>query len=289
MSGENRAYFSLCHNSKEEIAMVNQKLFTMKQPELGRKISEIRKAKGLTQEELVEMCNLNVRTIQRIEAGEVTPRSYTIKALFEALGIQENQEFKEAENGKAVPTILYLALAGGILYFFASIFEISMEGEYVTGEYSFKKLGFMAAKSLSILGYVVFGIGWIKVSKLFPNQLLKISFWIMIVISAAWYLTDMVAINSSIIGFEDYYLVKISSFGFCYVLMGFGFIAYKNSFSSMGMVIGGLTLVSGVFIFSWIGAVVGLIFLSLAELGQIGLLMYLIPKVGRVQTPTFSF
>ncbi|MBN3519861.1 helix-turn-helix transcriptional regulator [Algoriphagus lutimaris] len=94
----------------------------MKQPELGRKISEIRKAKGLTQEELVEMSNLNVRTIQRIEAGEVTPRSYTIKALFEALGIQENIKLKEVENEKAVPSILYLALAGGILYFFASIF-----------------------------------------------------------------------------------------------------------------------------------------------------------------------
>ncbi|MCS5489833.1 helix-turn-helix domain-containing protein [Algoriphagus limi] len=47
----------------------------MKQPELGKKISELRKAKGMTQEELVEKCNLNVRTIQRIEAGEVTPRS----------------------------------------------------------------------------------------------------------------------------------------------------------------------------------------------------------------------
>ena len=57
----------------------------MKQPELGRKIAELRKAKGFTQEELVEKCNLNVRTLQRIEAGEVTPRSYTLKAIFSAL------------------------------------------------------------------------------------------------------------------------------------------------------------------------------------------------------------
>ncbi len=58
--------------------MVNQNLHAMKQPELGKKISELRKAKGMTQEELVEKCNLNVRTVQRIEAGEVTPRSFTI-------------------------------------------------------------------------------------------------------------------------------------------------------------------------------------------------------------------
>jgi transcriptional regulator with XRE-family HTH domain len=57
----------------------------MKQPELGKKIAELRKAKGLTQEELVEKCNINVRTLQRIETGEATPRSYTIKMIFAAL------------------------------------------------------------------------------------------------------------------------------------------------------------------------------------------------------------
>lgn len=57
----------------------------MKQPELGKKISELRKEKGLTQEELVDLCNINVRTIQRIEAGEVTPRSYTLKTILKAL------------------------------------------------------------------------------------------------------------------------------------------------------------------------------------------------------------
>jgi transcriptional regulator with XRE-family HTH domain len=57
----------------------------MKQPDLGKRIAELRKAKGLTQEELVEKCNLNVRTLQRIESGEVTPRSYTIKIIFSAL------------------------------------------------------------------------------------------------------------------------------------------------------------------------------------------------------------
>jgi transcriptional regulator with XRE-family HTH domain len=57
----------------------------MNQPQLGKKIAELRKAKGLTQEELVIVCKLNVRTLQRIESGEVTPRSYTIKIIFTAL------------------------------------------------------------------------------------------------------------------------------------------------------------------------------------------------------------
>jgi len=57
----------------------------MKQPELGRKIADLRKAKGYTQEELVEKCNLSVRTLQRIESGEVVPRSHTIRVIFAAL------------------------------------------------------------------------------------------------------------------------------------------------------------------------------------------------------------
>jgi transcriptional regulator with XRE-family HTH domain len=57
----------------------------MKQPHLGRKIADLRKSKGFTQEELVEKCNLNVRTLQRIEAGEVSPRSYTQRLIFKAL------------------------------------------------------------------------------------------------------------------------------------------------------------------------------------------------------------
>ncbi|WP_298425904.1 helix-turn-helix transcriptional regulator [uncultured Kordia sp.] len=65
----------------------------IQQPALGKKIAELRKSKGFTQEELVAKCNLNVRTLQRIEAGEVIPRISTIKLIFEALEI----EYESAE------------------------------------------------------------------------------------------------------------------------------------------------------------------------------------------------
>jgi transcriptional regulator with XRE-family HTH domain len=57
----------------------------MKQPDLGKKISELRLAKGLTQGELADKCNLSLRTIQRIESAEVAPRSYTVKLIFSNL------------------------------------------------------------------------------------------------------------------------------------------------------------------------------------------------------------
>ncbi len=57
----------------------------MKQPELGRKVSEIRNLIGLTQDELSKNCQLSLRTIQRIESGIVNPRSYTLKIIGDKL------------------------------------------------------------------------------------------------------------------------------------------------------------------------------------------------------------
>jgi len=54
---------------------------------IGTKIKELRLLKGLTQEELADKTGLSVRTIQRIESGEVDPRTYTLNALADALGV----------------------------------------------------------------------------------------------------------------------------------------------------------------------------------------------------------
>lgn len=75
----------------------------MNQPELGKKIAELRKSKGLTQEELVEKCNLNVRTLQRIETGGVTPRIYTLKVIFGALEYNSNDLFEITNSGYSMP------------------------------------------------------------------------------------------------------------------------------------------------------------------------------------------
>ena len=66
----------------------------MEQPNLGKRISELRKINGLTQQELAEQCKVNIRTLQRIENGVVTPRAYTVKAIFAALGC----DFLEKDN-----------------------------------------------------------------------------------------------------------------------------------------------------------------------------------------------
>lgn len=54
---------------------------------VGEKISEARKAKGLTQEEVAELSKVNLRTIQRIENNESVPRGKTLNLICEVLEI----------------------------------------------------------------------------------------------------------------------------------------------------------------------------------------------------------
>jgi uncharacterized Tic20 family protein len=54
---------------------------------IAKKIIHYRKLKGMTQETLSEVCGLNVRTIQRIESGEVDARLYTLKSIADALEV----------------------------------------------------------------------------------------------------------------------------------------------------------------------------------------------------------
>lgn len=134
----------------------------MTQPELGKKIAELRKAKGFTQEELVEKCNLSVRTLQRIESGEVAPRTYTIRLIFTALDfdIHENpsQGFSETKfrisdwlrqfygfvfemfNFKTHPMkkITILAVTLGLV--FAGVFILSSESKAQKAENAIKAI-----------------------------------------------------------------------------------------------------------------------------------------------------
>ncbi|WDF69631.1 helix-turn-helix transcriptional regulator [Sphingobacterium oryzagri] len=49
--------------------------------DIASKLIDARKRKGLTQQQLADLANITVRTIQRIERGESIPRAYTLKTL----------------------------------------------------------------------------------------------------------------------------------------------------------------------------------------------------------------
>lgn len=260
----------------------------MKQPQLGKKISELRKAKGLTQEELVEKCNLNVRTIQRIEAGEVTPRSYTVKALFEALDYQwegVKNGFKDEE--RKVPAYFYLAFAAGLVYFFLAFFEIGMEIEWLEGGSSDSN-AFIGVKIGTFISYAAFLYGWIRLESIFSNTVLKIALWTMLGANVIFYGMDFVSLMTGQLAIEDYYLIKLSGFGLGYAFLGVGYLAYRNLWSNIPQIVGALGLVAGIFIFSGIGVIFGLIPLTFFEIGQLGLMIYFIQKIGRTSSPDYN-
>lgn len=70
----------------------------MNQPDLGLKITELRQQKGLTQEKLAEYCEISARTIQRIESGEVEPRSFTRNSLSNILEFDLGKESTSNEH-----------------------------------------------------------------------------------------------------------------------------------------------------------------------------------------------
>lgn len=70
----------------------------MNQPDLGFFFLELRHLKGLTQGELAESCNLSLRTVQRIESAEVSPRSHTIKVILSCLDYDINNSSNNLSN-----------------------------------------------------------------------------------------------------------------------------------------------------------------------------------------------
>ncbi len=56
---------------------------------VARLVREGRTRKGITQQELSEACGISLRSVQRIENGEVLPRLYTIRVLAEQLEIAD--------------------------------------------------------------------------------------------------------------------------------------------------------------------------------------------------------
>lgn len=62
-----------------------QKAYTSEIKRLGKKIKKIRTAKKITQHTLAGLCEVDIRTIQRIEAGEFGMGLHILLALADAL------------------------------------------------------------------------------------------------------------------------------------------------------------------------------------------------------------
>jgi transcriptional regulator with XRE-family HTH domain len=69
---------------------------------IGDLIKQLRVKKGMTQEELASKTDISIRTIQRIESGEVDPRAFTLQSIAAALDVDFESLTGEVSVGEKV-------------------------------------------------------------------------------------------------------------------------------------------------------------------------------------------
>ncbi len=263
--------------------MVNQNIHTMKQPELGKRISELRKQKGLTQEELVEQCNINVRTIQRIEAGEVNPRSYTIKTILNVLGVNyeaEEEKVKEQLIFSATQKKAFnIAWIFGVVYFIIGFIETAADIYQFTGDDSFLNITMYAlVKLISAFSFAMFFYGFYTLATAFENQRIKIISALLIIAFVLSNLTDIFSRTMLDETIAIKIVIECILFGGLQLIFGITLIQLKDKLGQLALATGILEVIVGASLATVIFASVGIFFLLPAVVLEIILLYRLTKK-----------
>ena len=237
--------------------MVNKNIHTMKQPELGKRILELRKEKGLTQEELVEQCNINVRTIQRIEAGEVNPRSYTVKLILEVLGedfkIIESTSVEEKRKNnwtKSELKTLNNSWVYGVFYTIITLVGILMEVYFSTHKVS----GFwlLTLRIPYVILFFVFMIPFLKgykvIAEKFTNKLLTIAIYVYFIIAVIIAFSTFFIKSSGFISAVEVALsiFLMVIFGIGELVLGLGILKLKEALGSFAQITGIIKFINGI-------------------------------------------
>lgn len=283
----------------------------MKQPALGLKLSELRKAKGLTQEELVIRCNVSVRTIQRIEAGEVSPRSYTVRALLAAMGYpfelvldsedessnpvqhetealganEESGDSLDAEDHqeplkqsshqrKSQSAMLMLACLGGVAYLIAGSFEaVSDYYRFTQNDFLFEESGYISIKLLSLVSYTLFMLGFAHMGSIYRLPFLRMTALFSLGVAAIIIAYDVISINDEEVERIFVMIGSGTAAGATGVLFGIALRALKPGFGDLTSIAGILEIVAGVCLITVILALPGLILLWPAQFLEV-LILY---------------
>lgn len=268
---------------------------TMKQPELGKKIVELRREKGLTQEELVDRCNISVRTLQRIETGEVTPRVYTIKTILAALDydldrISESDDslfgkinlffrnlflidLDQDRSADYLVRQLNIAWISGLIYFIAGFAEapaeyFRMEEDRMIFSYTF----YVIMKLTVLVSFFFFQRGFILVGLIYKNYLLKIASYILIFCMLLFIGYDIASVFNNTIEREFILAGEAITFGGACIIFGFSLTRLSNKVGMIANFAGVFEIVAGCFYITVILFFIGDILMIPAELFEIAIL-----------------
>lgn len=147
----------------------------MKQPDLGLKVSELRKEKGFTQEQLAEFCEITPRTIQRIESGEVEPRAFTRNSLSNVLEFDLGKN--DLENERFWMAALHLSSMFCIVFIPLVIWSWLKSRSYQVDKHGRQVLNFQITITLALFAgmfCLVFALpaGLIVLGQGYGNELL---------------------------------------------------------------------------------------------------------------------
>lgn len=264
----------------------------MRQPELGRKIGELRKAKGLTQEELVEKCNISVRTIQRIETGEVSPRVYTVKTILAALEYDldkitaEEEAFSDSlaswfkqlllieidieKPSKFLISQLNIAWVFGLIYFLLGFFEGSADYMRISKNAMIYSPAIYVIMKIAVLGsFIYFQRGFILIGGVLKNAMLKITSIILIFTVFATIGVDIASLYIDSLNQEDLSAGMAFTFGIINIVNGVALYNSKGILGRSAKYAGVFQIMAGCFFVTVIGSYVGLIILAPVEILQI--------------------
>ena len=277
----------------------------MKQPLLGKKITELRKQKGLTQEELVERCNVTVRTIQRIESGETTPRIYTIKTILNALGLDYEKVFEwEYNEGKFdkilrffpsnLKEVLNVSFIAGMVYFVlgfvemvyytTSFFDLDSQTNWSDlpiknyGSYSDNGI-YIFIKIISIISFSLLMRGFVLVGSYYKNYLVELMAFVMIIMHIIFEISEIVSINFENSLVEFIMISKAVTFGVSMIFFGVGLLRLKSHLGNLPKITGILEIITGICFATVFLSVFGLIFLTPLELLELLLLYKVATKI----------
>jgi len=276
---------------------------SMKQPELGIRIAELRKEKGITQEELALKCNINVRTIQRIETGSVTPRSFTLNLIYACLDfkIEEKSDinkfkirvfgnFNQLISGnfeniplkKITNSYIKYAWIAGIIYFLLGFavagldFLRSKDNLFITG-----KVVYIVLKLFIIISAYYYVGGFVVIGSKLKNHVLVISSLITIFAIALFSFYDIISLFYNSIEKKTIDGGKSITFGIIGIVFGIGLIRLNKYYGISASLAGIINIIEGCFFLTLILWFVGTILTIPSEIFEIIILYiaYKYPKL----------
>jgi len=256
----------------------------MNQPELGNKIAGIRKEKGFTQQEVADKSGINIRTIQRIESGEVTPRTYTIRQFLHALDLTYEQVFDQETDKSS--GLLKAAWIHGIIYFILGFPEVYLGGMLMEGGLTpSQSILFLVIKIQATISYIFFIHGFTIIGKINHLPLLTIASKFLMIFAAAFALFESLAVFE-IVPIEGVMFSESISFGIVGILFGIALFRSEKITGRLGILAGILEVTAAMTFLTFVLAFIGLFILAPAEILEILILYFAATKSRKIEFAT---